>query len=469
MRVPSRLVQKRICCAGSDMGCRQENAHTHSVWESLTHERYGTSARVDALGKGGADRLPVDHAGSAPLAQDGLQTARRSAPCIEIGAETASTLDEQAADLLPLAVIARERRSEIAAGRSERIGKPLRIERRLGDPHADVRPRDEGGVSQENDPAERHPRRFKIENGLKNGLWCLRDQRGDLRRKPRLGVLPQVADQLGPDQRRRDRDAVTAPARVGAHLRQCDLVIDRPEPDELTAAAALAGVVVRRDRNRERCLAFREAEGHVMEDQVVQRGRRIAFLNHATPVDVTGIARLDLRHEQLADGGANAIRADEQLSLGARAVGENGGDAPRVLLESLELHSRAVALRGKRVLERPIDAVPGAEGSAQRDLENDVATALESDARAHLDPDRVVDADADPPHDREELFMDAEAGSAPRQIAAGALEYGDLPPDGAQQVRYKQPAHRSADHQGTRLIHLAPPSFWHIRISSRFS
>jgi hypothetical protein len=45
------------------------------------------------------------------------------------------------------------------------------------------------------------------------------------------------------------------------------------------------------------------------------------------------------------------------------------------------------------------------------------------------------------------------------QIATGAFEYGDLPPDGAQQVRYKQPAHRSADHQGTRPIQFAPPSF----------
>src|SRR5258708_9059077 len=190
MRVPARLVPKRICCAGWDMGCHQEDAHNHSVWESLTHQRYGTSARVDALGKGGADRLPVDHAGSAPLAQDGLQTARRPAPRIEIGAETASTLDEQAADLPPLAVIARERRSEIAAGRSERIGKPLRIERRLGDPHADVRPRDEGGVSEERDPAERHPRRLELENGLNNGLRRPPAHPRDLRPNPPLRVLP---------------------------------------------------------------------------------------------------------------------------------------------------------------------------------------------------------------------------------------------------------------------------------------
>src|SRR6267143_1538742 len=133
MRVPSRLVQKRICCAGWDMGCRQEAAHHHSVWESLTHERYGTKARVDALGNAGADRLPIDHPGSTPLAQDGLQPARRSALRIEIGAETASTPDDQAAEMPPLAVIARERRREIAAGSSECIGKPLRVERRLGD------------------------------------------------------------------------------------------------------------------------------------------------------------------------------------------------------------------------------------------------------------------------------------------------------------------------------------------------
>ena len=86
-----------------------------------------------------------------------------------------------------------------------------------------------------------------------------------------------------------------------------------------------------------------------------------------------------------------------------------------------------------------------------------------------FDPDRVVDADADPPHDREELFMDAEAGSAACQIAAGAFEYGDLPPDGAQQVRREQPAHRSADHQGARPIQLAPPSFSHMQSSPRLA
>ena len=46
-----------------------------------------------------------------------------------------------------------------------------------------------------------------------------------------------------------------------------------------------------------------------------------------------------------------------------------------------------------------------------------VAAAVEADARAHLDADRIVDADADPPHDREQLLTGAEARAAARQIA----------------------------------------------------
>jgi hypothetical protein len=112
----------------------------------------------------------------------------------------------------------------------------LRIERRLGDAGADVRPRDEGCVAEQQGPSEHELWRFQVEDRLHDGLFGAFDQDGDLRRQYGLRSHSQCCEQFRPDQRRWNRNAVATAACVGAQLCELLAVADRTKPTELTAA-----------------------------------------------------------------------------------------------------------------------------------------------------------------------------------------------------------------------------------------
>jgi hypothetical protein len=98
-------------------------------------------------------------------------------------------------------------------------------------------------------------------------------------------------------------------------------------------------------------------------------------------------------------------------------------------------------------------AVPTSrKGTSQR-----FAVTVQADARGSFDPDRVVKPYPDVTHHREQFGLGAEAGATIGQVATAALEYGNIPTDGAQQIGCEQSGERSADHQGAGSIHARLP------------
>ena len=93
-------------------------------------------------------------------------------------------------------------------------------------------------------------------------------------------------------------------------------------------------------------LAFRQTESVVLENLGADVGGNFALVQHGAPGDVAGILRFELRQELLAHGGAPAVGADEQIAAHARAVGEDGGDAVRVLLDPQQRHAEAIIPEG---------------------------------------------------------------------------------------------------------------------------
>jgi len=67
---------------------------------------------------------------------------------------------------------------------------------------------DEGRVTDQRHAAERNLRRFKIEDRLQDDLRGAGHQRGQLRCEESRRVAFDAGDQFGPDQGRRDRQAV---------------------------------------------------------------------------------------------------------------------------------------------------------------------------------------------------------------------------------------------------------------------
>src|SRR5262245_1178617 len=99
----------------------------------------------------------------------------------------------------------------------------------------------------------------------------------------------------------------------------------------------------------------------------------------------------------------NPIGRDEEITSLAPAIGKDRRNALRILLDPCELRPGAITVVRQGTLERTPEARPGARDPLGRQLVNDVATAVETDARGHLDADRSIEADPHAPQHREQL------------------------------------------------------------------
>src|SRR2546421_11959 len=111
------------------------------------------------------------HRGCGPAVQFVLShVAIRPRPHPDRGAEIATAPDDPFAEPAPLAIVARERRVEIAARRRDGVREAERIECCLRHPGTDVRPGHERGIAQDCHASEYHPRRGEVVDRLEERL-----------------------------------------------------------------------------------------------------------------------------------------------------------------------------------------------------------------------------------------------------------------------------------------------------------
>ena len=189
-----------------------------------------------------------------------------------------------------------------------------------------MRAHHEGRVPGKHDTAEHEPRRFKIENRLKERGSTNKDSAicgGNCRSASVLTRAMTSARMSGGGM----PAGVTRAGCIGAHRRQ-RLRIGRPIPDDVVTAPAYRGIVVASGhRIADQLLALRQADRVEVENLAPDRRRHLRFVEHPAPGDIAGIERLRLRQELLAYRGAYAVGADQQFAAFARAIGKDGGDA----------------------------------------------------------------------------------------------------------------------------------------------
>ena len=156
----------------------------------------------------------------------------------------------------------------------------------------------------------------------------------------------------------------------------------------------------------------------------------------------------------LANGGAKAVRADQQIALGGAAVGEVGGHRPLGLREAPDAAATVIALRRKRIPQCPIDALPRGQDLGTRARARQPAGRIEDLALRDLDPE-IGRIDPQPPQRRDQIRLRDDAGAAARKLALHPLEHVDVPAGAPQQQRRQQTAHGAADHQRAPLAPLA--------------
>ena len=215
-----------------------------------------------------------------------------------------------------------ERGGHVGFG-GQRRGKRCGIVGSLGDAGGHVRTRDEGGVAEDRDAAERHVRRFKIVDRLQDRLVHQPHDLAELRPRQPLGGGAHFGDGLAADQRRRDRNHVRHAALVGEQPRQLGSLVGRPVPHHVIAAMAGTQIVVRsRHRIAEQLLARRQREGHIFEQFVMDIGRKIALCDQRAPGAVAGIERHGLWQHLLAHRRARAVGADQEIGRDRLAIGK---------------------------------------------------------------------------------------------------------------------------------------------------
>ena len=156
---------------------------------------------------------------------------------------------------------------------------------------------------------------------------------------------------------------------IGEQVLQLDLLVGGPVPDDVVAAVAGAQIVVGAgDRIAQALLSRREAERHVVEQLAMNRRWKRRLRNQRAPGHIAGIKRDKVGQTLLANGGAKAVRADQQFALGGAAVGEVGGYRPLGLRETPDAAATVIALRRKRIPQRPIDPLPRSQHLGTREF-----------------------------------------------------------------------------------------------------
>src|SRR5206468_2955660 len=118
------------------------------------------------------------------------------------------------------------------------------------------------------------------------------------------------------------------------------------------------------DRVADELLAGRQAEHHGIENVGVRRARQRTLVDEAAPGAVARIGRPNLRQHLRAYARAEAVRADEEVTLRVATVGEMRDDmasGAAALLDTYHLLAQMVALSRIDLPQHAEHAVPGRE------------------------------------------------------------------------------------------------------------
>ena len=243
-------------------------------------------------------------------------------------------------DRQPRGLEAQERRRDLAL--VERRDERRRVVRRLGDAGCDMRPRDEGRIADDRDPAECHARAFRDR----------RSAAGSARRSAARsrGIAAPAIARPPRASRRSPRGRISGGGIEIVWVVPCSSVssccssvalVGGPVPDHVVAAVARAQIVVgTRHRIAQALLARRQAERHVLEQLAMDRRRKRLLGDERAPGHVAGIERRELRQALLADGGAHDRR-------------RRPADRPPRVPPSLKCAITERSLCSKRVTPRP--------------------------------------------------------------------------------------------------------------------
>src|SRR5438105_7690205 len=119
-------------------------------------------------------------------------------PCagLEVGAQAPRAGDAAPAELAAQEVVALQRRFQVVRVLLDRFCEADRVERGLGDAHADMRARDERGVAEEARAPDRKARRLDVEDSLKERLRAL-EHLGHVRREQCPCIALHLCDDAG--------------------------------------------------------------------------------------------------------------------------------------------------------------------------------------------------------------------------------------------------------------------------------
>ena len=177
-------------------------------------------------------------------------------------------------------------------------------------------------------------------------------------------------------------------------------------------------------------------------------GGEVALLHDSAPGDVAGVTRARLGRAVRTHGGAEAVRADDEVGLDAGTAREAGDDLVAAMLDAGELAAEVIAITGECRVQRVEDAAPGAEVLRVVEARDHLAGSVEGAAAGDGDAGWALLPDAGGNQDRQQLAVPRDAEPARCEPLADTLEHVDLPALAQQHVGDEEPADRAPDHHG---------------------
>ena len=208
---------------------------------------------------------------------------------------------------------------------------------------------------------------------------------------------------------------------VGEQARQLLGLARRPVPDEIVAPVSRPQIIVGPGhRIAEHLLVVGQAEREVLEQVAMQRGRERGFVHQPAPRGVARIERDHIGEELLANGRADAVRANEDIPLLLRAVGKMRNDAIALLDAAQFLAAVIVGFR-ERGFQQVKHAIPCGHGLRDFHAVGHAAVAREHHPPRHLDAQVAVGIEPERAHHGLQFRLRHDAGAAPGERFGDAL------------------------------------------------